>query len=192
VGWIAKVLDYARREAGVQDVKAARFGDVAPPVTVQHLGPPGDDSPPLPGDRVGAFVVDGTGRAVAGGYGDPVNQGTAQPGEKRFYARNPSGEIVATITMDGEGNVSIANASGAFVILNDDGSLNAVVVGTAALSNGQGTFQLNPDGSFTINGLTITVDGDVITSDGKSLRLHTHTGSPTAPAGPVSPTGPPV
>ena len=45
-------------------------------------------------------------------------------------------------------------------------------------------FNLNPDGTGTINGVTATADGDIITSDGISLRelnqqfqAHTHTES---------------
>lgn len=41
------------------------------------------------------------------------------------------------------------------------------------------------DGTLTINGATITPDGNVITADGINLRTHTHSSA-------IGPTGPPV
>jgi len=45
-------------------------------------------------------------------------------------------------------------------------------------------------GNLTVTG-TIT-GGQIITAAGRDLDLHTHVGSPTAPVGPISPTGVPI
>lgn len=47
---------------------------------------------------------------------------------------------------------------------------------TISMQNGAGSFQLLADGSFLINGLKITVDGNVITAAGINLNTHRHTG----------------
>lgn len=47
---------------------------------------------------------------------------------------------------------------------------------TISMQNGAGSFQLLADGSFLINGLKITVDGNVITAAGVNLNTHRHTG----------------
>jgi hypothetical protein len=43
---------------------------------------------------------------------------------------------------------------------------------TISMENGSGKFDLLADGSFVINGLTITPDGDVVTAAGISLNTH--------------------
>lgn len=47
---------------------------------------------------------------------------------------------------------------------------------TISMENGAGMFQLLADGSFLINGLTITPDGNIITAAGVNLNLHIHSG----------------
>ena len=47
---------------------------------------------------------------------------------------------------------------------------------TVSIENGSGTFNMLPSGEVQINGVRITIDGDVITSDGISLRTHRHIG----------------
>lgn len=65
--------------------------------------------------------------------------------------------------------VRIRNRAGTqFVWLKNDN--------TIAMENGAGMFQLLADGSFLINGLTITPDGNIITAAGVNLNLHIHSG----------------
>jgi hypothetical protein len=65
--------------------------------------------------------------------------------------------------------VRIRNRAGTqFVWLKNDN--------TIAMENGAGTFQLLADGSFLINGLTITPDGNIITATGVNLNMHIHNG----------------
>lgn len=47
---------------------------------------------------------------------------------------------------------------------------------TISMENGSGSFQLMADGSFLINGLQITADGNVITASGTNLNTHRHGG----------------
>lgn len=143
----------------------------------EAYGPSGDDSPPLPEDF--ALLVDtpGSGRQNAVGYMDTRNEGVAEAGEKRTYARDANGELVATIWMKGDGTIFI--------------------------SNGNGTIEMAPSGDVTINGVTIdtagniSTDGDIdaggdITATGEvtggavpiALSTHTHNdsiGGPTTP-----------
>jgi hypothetical protein len=65
--------------------------------------------------------------------------------------------------------VRIRNRAGTqFVWLKNDN--------TISMENGAGVFQLLADGSFLINGLTITPDGNIITAAGVNLNLHIHSG----------------
>ncbi len=155
-GFIATVLSSVRKTrngANVIDVQADPGGGGN--VTVEHLGSPGDDSPPLPSDSVGAFSVEGTGRVVAGGYADPQDPGPyATNGERRLYSRSSAGVPVAT------------------VFLHDDG--------TITIENDNGSFAMAPDGTVTINGATIDPSGNIvspadISSSGvASLNGHAH------------------
>jgi phage baseplate assembly protein gpV len=84
---------------------------------------------------------------------------TAQPGEKRIYARDGEGNEVAEIWLKGSGEIVI--------------------------SNGSAEATLGADGTVTVNGAEITPAGDVVSATGISLSTHTHTsaaaGSPTSP-----------
>lgn len=53
---------------------------------------------------------------------------------------------------------------------------------TIELANGAGSMLLNDDGSFLINGLTITPDGNVITAAGVNLNTHLHGGVQSGPS----------
>lgn len=150
----------------------------------EYYGPSGDDSPPLPEDFVLLVESEGAGRQNAAGIMDTRNEGTAEPGEVRRYARDPDGAIVATIWLKGDG--------------------------TIAISNDGGTIEMAPSGDVTINGVVIDASGNIstpgdieavgdITADGEvtagnaipaalvTLTAHTHTS-----AAPGSPTSTPV
>jgi hypothetical protein len=64
-------------------------------LTLEHFDGAGEDSPPLPGDLVALDESTGQGAARAVGYADPKNAGTALAGEKRIFARDPDGTVVA-------------------------------------------------------------------------------------------------
>ena len=155
-GFIAPVLSFTRRirnNALIGDVKANPGGDAN--ITVEHMGPPGDDSPPLDRDSVGAFSVQGTGRFVAGGYADTRNSNlTAGPGEKHLYGRNPNNGLAVSE-----------------LFLGDDGSI--------LISNAFGSISMTDSGLITINGVTIDTSGNIvspaeITASGVTLTGHKH------------------
>ncbi len=150
MGLIARVLSFVRTQrdgARVSDVKADSGG--GPNVLAEHYQPSGRDAHPLPGDY--AYLADssGRGRQAAVGYIDPLNEQTAGAGEVREYGRDPE--------------------TGAIVV---QGWLKAD--GSYTLYNSLGRLTLRADGEFNINGVRITRDGDVITSEGVSLRRHPH------------------
>ena len=81
------------------------------------------------------------------------------------------------ISLKPSGEISVSNASGSYTLKND------------------GNIELRPAATVTVIGNvevqgTVTATVDVI-GGGKSLKNHTHTGSPTAPDGPISNTGAP-
>lgn len=141
MGVIAEVLS-----TDGADVKSDRGS--SDNVTARHFSAPGDDSHPLPGDYVALSDAAGTGRQTAVGYKDKINAPQAQPGERRTYARNPAGAVVAQIWARNNGEVSVFNDNGAFT--------------------------LEPGGDVVINGVRITTDGRVIAANGVSLTGHTH------------------
>lgn len=121
------------------------------PATVEHWAPPGDDSPPLAGDFVQLVDARGAGAEAAVGYLDVANQGQAEPGEKRLYARNASGAVVATIWLKGDGTVVVTNLSG-------------------------NSLEMAPSGDVTIKG-NLLVEGEVTAksaSPSTAVKLSTH------------------
>lgn len=168
---IGSVLSFAsatRNGAQTRDVKMDPGGGAN--VTGQHFAPPGDDSHPLPDDYALGVPAQGRGRYSVVGYVDPVNAGTAAPGEKRIYSRNAAGAVVAVVYLQADGGVLVENDAAALT-LNADGS--------ASIDNGSGGVALAASGDVTINGVIITAAGVLtvpssITVGGKELADHTH------------------
>jgi len=150
VAIISVLKSYARRIHRGAKYDEARVdlggGDI---VTAEVFAPAGDDSQALPGDYPVVVTIPRTGGAVIVGYVDPKNAGETDPGERRIYARNAgTGEIVAELRLFANGRIRGQNSAG--------------------------VFELHRDGTFEANGAKMLVDGDVVTSDGVSLRNHTH------------------
>lgn len=138
-----------------------------PARTTDHISSPGLDAPPLEGDDFGfGLRSSGEGRFVVLGYASPRSWRSALPGERRQVSRAISGDVVAEFYLRRDGTILLLGAGG-------------------------GKAELQTNGDWDVNGAKITIDGDVVTSDGISLRSHTHEGSPTAPDGDVSDTGGP-
>lgn len=75
-----------------------------------QYGPAGDDSPPLPDDRILLNKVEGSGSYVSSGS-LTISQG-AEPGEKILYSRDPeSKELKAKIYLKKDGSIEIEGAS---------------------------------------------------------------------------------
>lgn len=148
-GIVGRVLSSIWRVKGgvsITDVKLNPGG--GPNVTAEHFQPAGDDSPALPGDYGFAAPGPQAGRFAVVGYVDALNPPVAAPGEKRIYGRDLAGETVAAIWIKGDG--------------------------TIRGENDLGWFELRTDGEFVANGARLTTTGDVVTSDGVSLRNHYH------------------
>ena len=127
MGLVARVLSFVRvvrNGAQVADVKVDQGG--GDNVTPEHFGPAGDDSAPLPGDFAAVINQTGTGRTSVVGYVDPNSTPKAAPGEKRLYARDEDGSVVAELWLQGDGSLAIdtdsdVNING--VIIKSDGSV---------------------------------------------------------------------
>lgn len=146
VGLLRSTIWRLRGGVSVTDVTLDPGG--GPNVSAEHFQPAGDDAVPLPGDYSYAGPGPQKGRYAAVGYLDARNPPVASAGEKRMYSRNQTGVPMAAIWIKADGAIRGENAAG--------------------------YFELEPGGDFWVNGARITVDGDVITSDGVSLRNHPH------------------
>jgi hypothetical protein len=146
---LGKLLSFVRRirnSANLSDVKVNPGG--GPNVTAEHFSAPGDDAHPLVGDYVVIVPLQRSGGSAVVGYLDPKNDQKAALGEKRIYARNSAGVSVVELWLKNTGEATLVNDNGYATLL--------------------------PNGEVLSNGARITTDGDVITSDGVSLRNHTH------------------
>lgn len=76
-------------------------------VTAQHMSDAGDDAVPLPGDFVLVDEAGDSGQWQVVGYHDPSNAGTADIGERRFYARSSDGAPVVEFWLKKDGKVSL-------------------------------------------------------------------------------------
>lgn len=76
-------------------------------VTAETFAPSGDDSPPLPDDRVVLVQTDGTGNFVAVGVLS-VSQG-AKPGERILYSRDSDGAVKAAIRLLNDGKIEMVS-----------------------------------------------------------------------------------
>lgn len=139
-------------------------------VTASHFSACGEDAPPLNGDTAALEDSTGAGAEQVAGYIDTRNAGVAAPGEKRIYARDAAGSIVAEIHLKGSGSIRIENSAGGFLEIGDSGTV-------------------------TINGVTIDSTGNIV-APGEvtamaiaapiALSKHTHaTAAVGAPSPPI-------
>ena len=103
MGRIARLIKTEIENFIVQTVES-HFGAN---VTAETFAPSGDDSPPLPEDRVVLVNVDGTGNFVSVGVLS-VSQG-AKPGERILYSRNSDGEVMAALKLLNDGKIEMVS-----------------------------------------------------------------------------------
>lgn len=103
MGRIGRLIQTAIDKYIVQTVEAY-FGAN---VTAETFAPSGDDSPPLPDDRIVLVQTDGTGNFVAVGVLS-VSQG-AKPGERIMYSRDENGEVQAAIKLLNDGKIEMVS-----------------------------------------------------------------------------------
>ena len=193
MGRIAKLLSFVRvtrNDAKVSDVKADPGGGSN--ITAENFAPAGDDSNPLPGDYVALNTRDGTGREDVIGYSDPLNEPKALPGDKRIYARDEDGVVIAEIWLKNTGEATVSNENGSITLRPDGGAItttpgstfDAKADGSIKGDNGSGSFELKAGGDFLVNGVNIDPSGnittpgslnaDTVTSDDLNVTLSTH------------------
>lgn len=120
-GEVGDVVDFERTTEGGNHLVEVRI-DVggSDPVTGAQYGPAGEDAPPLSIDEAVAVKVSGTGKAVIIGIADLKNAGVAEGGEKRIYARDSGGSIVASVYLKADGHVHLADDVAAALIARAD------------------------------------------------------------------------
>ena len=123
----------------------------------QYLQSSGEDAPPLPGDYQFVDEAQGTGATYALGVVDGKNALQAAPGERRTYSRNSEGAIMATFFMRADGSATISNSNGSHTLAAD---------GSQSMVNGAGSVQLQANGQVSINGLTISPQGQLTDANG--------------------------
>lgn len=183
MGLIATIKQVLRqqRTVPVDDIEAdIGGGDL---VTSENFAPIGEDAVPLPGDQVFTVPRSGQGRDVAVGFIDPKAEQLAQGGERRLYSRDGAGAKVAQIWLKQDGSITLSNDNGSFT-LNANGSMRG--------ESGGAFFELENGGDFIANDARMTSDGDVVTSDGISLRQHVHTQGNDSAGDTQVPTNPPT
>lgn len=148
----------------------------------------GEDSQPLPGDFAITVETVRTGSSAVVGYIDQKNEGVSEPGEKRIYSRDSSGNVIATLYLKNNGEIEIKNDelsmhlfnSGDVLIQNENITLAMSPAGAFKLDNTLGILELRDDGSIDLNGTIIDPTGAISTNsievDGKQLKDHTHGG----------------
>lgn len=155
---VAEVLDAERRTEAVSpgvtvptlDVKVDIAGDTT---TADHFDSSGVDAPPLAGDN--ALIVEqaGEGNVAVSSYHDPKNAGTALPGERRTYARDVDGTVVAEIYSQRSGEVRIRSIKAGSKI-----NLNGV--------------EIDQDGNMTVPGEVTAKAATPATAVKLSTHLH--------------------
>lgn len=148
----------------------------------EQFGPAGDDYHPLQGDYLAIVDVPRQNGGVVVGAVDPVNPGQAEPGERRIYARDGSGAVIATIWAYNDGRVRVFNGNGGATLAADgsatvttpSSSLAMSANGQTVLTNGAGTMTHGTDGSFDFNGFVISPSGLATDSNGTGFATHQH------------------
>lgn len=136
MGLISKVINYLvtiRNNANVNDVTIQTGGNFN--ITAEQYNDAGSFSQPLTTDYAVAVRDSGTGRMIVVGFVDPLNENEANAGDSGIYGRNAAGTVVCRVFCRSDGSVEINNANGFFL--------------------------LEPNGVFTINGVTIDTNGNL-------------------------------
>jgi len=154
MGLVARLLSFTRTTkngAKVSDVKFDPGGGEQ--MTGQHFSAAGDDTFPLATDYLVTTDVQRTGGEEVVGYVDPINTPKATQGDKRIYARDPAtGASVVEVWLKNTGEATTENANGSNT-LRPDGSQKG--------QNSLGSYELQANGDFVVNGVTIAANGDV-------------------------------
>lgn len=178
MGRLGEVQSFERTEDGPDVTVDAGGGDLA---TAQHFEPAGYDAQPLPGDTAATQSSAGAGHEQALGYLDAKNDGKAEPGEARIYARRADGTPVCEFWLKASGDIEITSlpAAGGKIIIN----------GVEIDQQGNITTPGAVDATGNITSAAL-VQGNEVASATVHLTTHVHTsaaaGAPTSPPTPGS------
>lgn len=142
MGRVARLIRTEIEKFIVQTVEAY-FGAN---VTAETFAPSGDDSPPLPDDRIVLVRVDGTGNFAAVGVLS-VSQG-AKPGERVMYSRDENGEVKAAVKLLNDGKIEMVSPDELSVSAEKDLSIS-----------GKEGVSVSADKDFSATGDSSTVEG---------------------------------
>lgn len=141
-------------------------------VTAETFAPSGDDSPPLPDDRIVLVQTDGTNNFVAVGVLS-VSQG-AKPGEKILYSRDENGEVKAVIKLLNDGSIQMQTFGDAGINFTDKaGNVIETSSGGIKLTDKNGNVIEEDSDGITLtdkNGGKVTMAGK-ITLEGQSGKV---------------------
>lgn len=129
-----------------------------------QYAPSGDDSPPLPEDRVVLLDIEGTGNCASVGV-LAKSQG-AEPGEKILYSRDEDGNVKAKIHLKKDGSVVFEGEGDAELTIK--GGVNITVKGDAAVKvdgkasvKADGNVQVESSAKTIVKGSNVEVNGNV-------------------------------
>lgn len=174
-GLPAKILaiDYSKPSVTVKPMLSTRFDDITEEVPViydvplQTLAVSNDVKISIP-FKVGGNVALLFSERDSGGF---IESGNA------FVSNNQNTHglyPLIAVPMLSAGGVNFEVDPEDIVVQNKKSKLTEKPDGTIIIGNGNGTFKLLPDGSFDINGLKITKDGNLITAKGVDADAHIH------------------
>ena len=173
-------------DAAYPTVQATYFGRAS---NTQIINPYGLCTNPPQGSMGTAFLINGNEESKAAIFNlDPKRLKGLKEGEVALY--NYLSKSYIWLTENGDINIASTNSATINIAgdatVNVGGSMTATVVGNTTLT----TPLLTLNGNLTVTGQT-TLAG--VTSNGVNIGdTHEHTGSSTAPDGPVSNTGVPI
>lgn len=107
MGRIGTVLEFIRETVGSNEIATVKVdpgGGAA--FSPQHFDGAGVDAQPLPGDYAATADSPGAGGQHITGYADLKNRGIARAGERRLYARDGNGDIVASMWFKNDGTLA--------------------------------------------------------------------------------------
>lgn len=139
---ILEIVENTDEGENILDLKVDIGGNDV--ILAPMMSSPGDDSKPLPEDYAACVSHLGGSNNTAVAYGDSNNKSAVENGEKRIYARNALGEIVAYIHLKNDGTISIWNDK-AQASINADGELNYNITRQEILST---SLEINKDGEL--------------------------------------------
>lgn len=131
-----------------------------------QYAPSGDDSPPLPEDRVVCVDVEGTGNAVA--VGVLCESQGAEPGERIIYSRDGDGNLVAKIYLKKDGSMEVTGDGDFEITLK--GEMKIKIDGDASIEAG-GDINIKADGDINIESSNATIKADKFSVNDGNLEV---------------------